>query len=85
MQVGGRIDGWMETTPLLSHGDAAVELLDLLFKKLLELRPLGFQRRGQEAVLDGKHLGVDVDVLHLRITTRTDKFVLVSVTSKALL
>lgn len=59
----------METTPLRSHGDAAVELLDLLFEELFELRPLGFQRRGEEAVLDGEHLSVDVDVLHLQIRT----------------
>lgn len=49
-----------------SHGDAAVELVDLLFEELFELRSLGLQRRREEAVLDGKHLSVDVDVLHLR-------------------
>lgn len=49
-----------------SHGDAAVELVDLLFEELFELRPLGLQRRREEAVLDGEHLAVDVDVLHLQ-------------------
>lgn len=63
----------METTPHRSHGDAAVELLDLLFEEFFKLRPLSFQRRGQQAVLDGKHLGVDVDVLHLQIKTPADK------------
>lgn len=72
----------METTPLRSHGDAAVELLNLLFEKLFELRPLGFQRRGQKAVLDGKHLSVDVDVLHLQITTTVDKTDLLSIQRK---
>lgn len=71
----------MVTTFFRSHGDAAVELLDLLFEELFELRPLGFQRRGQEAVLDGKHLRVDVDVLHLQIIiTPADKFDLLSIT-----
>lgn len=70
----------METTSLRSHGDAAVELLDLLFEEFFKLRPLSFQRRGQEAVLDGKHLGVDVDVLHLQIKTPADKLDLVSIT-----
>lgn len=70
----------MEATPLRSHGDAAVELLDLLFEELFELRPLGFQRRGQEAVLDGKHLSVDVDVLHLQIITAADTCHFLSVT-----
>lgn len=50
---------------LRSHGDAAVQLLNLLFEELFELRPLGLQRWGQETVLDGEHLSVDVDVLHL--------------------
>lgn len=72
----------METTPLRSHGDAAVELLDLLFEELFELRPLSFQRRGQEAVLDGKHLVVDVDVLHLQIETPAGKLDLLSITSQ---
>lgn len=72
----------METTPLRSHGDAAVELLDLLFEELFELRPLSFQRRGQEAVLDGKHLVVDVDVLHLQIETPADKLDFLSITSQ---
>lgn len=72
----------METTALRSHGDAAVELLDLLFEELFKLRPLSFQRRGQEAVLDGKHLIVDVDVLHLQIKTPVDKLDLLSITSQ---
>lgn len=71
----------METT-LQSHGDAAVELLDLLFEELFELRPLGFQRGGQEAILNRKHLSVDVDVLHLQIITPAGKSDLLSITSE---
>lgn len=50
---------------LSSHGDAAIELLDLFLKELLELRPPSLQCRRQEAVCNGEHLVVDVDVLHL--------------------
>lgn len=78
-----RAERWMETTPLQSHGDAAVELLDLLFEILFELRPLGFQRRGQKAVLDGKHLIVDIDVLHLQITRPAETFDLNSTSTRS--
>ena len=48
-----------------SHGDAAVELVDLLLEELLQLWSLGLKCRSQEAVYNGEHLVVDVDVFHL--------------------
>lgn len=48
-----------------SHGDAAVELVDLPLEELLQLWSLGLQCRSQEAVFNGEHIVVDVDVLHL--------------------
>lgn len=52
-------------TCLSSQGDAAVELLDLLLEELFELGSLRLERRRQEAIFNGEHLTVDVDVLHL--------------------
>lgn len=48
-----------------SQGHAAVELLDLVLEELLQLWSLRFQCRRQEPVLNGEHLLMDVDVLHL--------------------
>lgn len=50
---------------LSSHGDAAIELLDLFFEELLELWPPSLQCRRQEAICNGEHLVVDIDILHL--------------------
>lgn len=57
---------------LPSHGNGAVELVDLLLEELPQLRPLGLQRGRQQAVLDGEHLAVDVDVLHLVRDSRVE-------------
>lgn len=48
-----------------SQGHAAVELLDLVLEELLQLRSFCLQRWRQEPILNGEHLIMDVDVLHL--------------------
>lgn len=48
-----------------SQGHAAVELLDLVLEELLQLWSLCFQCRRQKPILNGEHLLMDVDVLHL--------------------
>lgn len=49
----------------VSHFDAGVELVDLLPEVVPQLRPLGLQRRGQQAILNRKHLWVQRNVPHL--------------------
>lgn len=48
-----------------SHGNAAVEVVNLALEELPQLGPLCLQCRGQQTILDGEHLVVDVDVFHL--------------------
>lgn len=48
-----------------SQGHAAVEFLNLVLEELLQLWSLRLQRRRQEPILNGEHLLMDVDVLHL--------------------
>ena len=56
-----------------SHFNAGVELVDLLSKVVLQLRPLGLQCRGQQAVLHREHLGVQHNVPHLDTHTHTHR------------
>lgn len=48
-----------------SQGHTAVELLNLVLEELLQLRSLRLQCWRQEPILNGEHLVMDVDVLHL--------------------
>lgn len=48
-----------------SQGHTAVELLDLVLEELFQLWSLRLQRWRQEPILNGEHLVMDVDVLHL--------------------
>lgn len=56
----------LESSPPLSHVDLGVELIDLLSEMAPELITLRFKRWSQEAVLDGEHLRVQSDILHLQ-------------------
>ncbi len=48
------------------HFDVGVQLIDLFPEAVPEIGAFGFQGGRQEAVLDGEHLGVKSNVLHLR-------------------
>lgn len=48
-----------------SHGNVVVEIFNLLFEELFQLRPLGLQGWSQQAVLYGEHLTMNVDVFDL--------------------
>lgn len=48
--------------------DLGVELIDLLSEMVPELSALCFKCRSQEAVLDGEHLRVQSNILHLQHT-----------------
>lgn len=49
-----------------SQRHTAVELLDLVLEEFLQLRSLRLQCRRQEPILNGEHLVMDVNVLHLK-------------------
>lgn len=47
------------------HFDVGVELVDVTPEVVPQVCALGFERWRQQAVLDGEHLAVQSDVLHL--------------------
>lgn len=46
--------------------NACIEFVDLGLEESFQFGPLGFKSWSQEAVLDGEHLRVEVEVFHLR-------------------
>lgn len=53
------------TVPATSCLDLGVQFVNLLPESIAQLRPLGLERRRQQAVLHGEQLGLQRDVPHL--------------------